>query len=45
MKSTEAFLSIALATIAADGVLHEQEAISLREALNTQSALKMHFEF
>ena len=40
MKSTEAFLSIALATIAADGVLHEQEAISLREALNTQSAFK-----
>ena len=40
MKSKKAFLSVALATIAADGVLHEQEAISLREILQTQSAFK-----
>ena len=40
MRSTAAFLSVALATIAADGVLHEQEAISLRESLHTQSAFK-----
>ena len=40
MKSTKAFLSVALATIAADGVLHEQEAISLREILQPQSAFK-----
>tara|TARA_Y100001968_G_C19115516_1_gene599314 strand:+ start:358 stop:753 length:396 start_codon:yes stop_codon:yes gene_type:complete len=40
MKSVEALLSITLATIAADGVLHEEEAIALRGRLQTQSAFK-----
>ena len=40
MKSVEALLSITLATIAADGVLHEEEAIALRARLQTQSAFK-----
>ena len=40
MTSVEALVSIALATIAADGVLHEEEAIALRDRLQTQSAFK-----
>ena len=40
MKKVEAFLTIAVAAIAADGVLHHKEAEVLKEHLNNQKAFK-----
>ena len=40
MDKIEAFLSILVAAVAADGILHQKEAEVLKKHMNNQSALK-----